>query len=147
MSPDLSPPSYKVVLTSFRDADNWEGPKWSIARWQPKGNKYPQLPFLAPWDPDTGAKMVHLQPDDFRDKYDRLMLKKRFEIWQFITQRGDEQVVFLCWCNPDRQKGFDKLYCHSILTGYYLEEVFPELEIIYADGRDKPLWERDELDF
>ena len=143
----LPPPTYRVVLTSFRDAENWDGPKWSTARFQPKDCSYPQLPFLAPWDPDTHKKMVHLEPDVFREKYERLLTKKRFFIWQFISTRIEEEIVLLCWCHPDRQKKYDKLYCHTILLGHYLEETFPTLEIVYADGRDKPLWERDEPDF
>ena len=60
-----------VVLTSFRDAENWDGPKFSAARWQPRGLNYPELTFLAPNDPDTGRKM--LEPDDFRRKYERVL--------------------------------------------------------------------------
>ncbi len=136
-------PAYRVVLTSFRDAENWSGPKWSAARWQPRKGQYPVLNFLAPWDPDTGAKMVHLEPDVFREKYERVLEKNRFDIWMFFAHRVDEQIVLLCWCNPERQKGYEKLYCHLILLGYYLERHFPKLKVIYADGRDKPLWERD----
>ena len=44
----------RVVLTSFRDSANWAGPKFSTARWQPSGFKYPELQFMVPWDPDTG---------------------------------------------------------------------------------------------
>ena len=137
----------KVILTSFRDAKNWEGQVWSAARWQPKGSDYPTLDFLAPLHPDTNAKMVHLEPDEFRALYERILENHKCEIQSFFQHRDDEQIVLLCWCHPDRQKQYERLYCHLILLGYYLEEHFPGLEIMYADGRDNPLWEREEDDF
>ena len=132
----------KVVLTSFRDAENWDGPKWSAARWQPKAAKYPELRFLGAWDPDTGRKLVNLPPDAFREKYERWLEKRRFAIWEFFRDREEEQIVLLCWCTPERQKKHEKLYCHLILLGFYLEKHFPDMEVIYADGRENPIWER-----
>jgi hypothetical protein len=129
----------RVVLTSFRDSVNWAGPKFSTARWQPKGFKYPELPFLAPWDPDNGRKMVHLEPGVFREKYERLLERNAGEIRAFFEQRNDEQIVLCCWCHPRRQRGYERLYCHTILLGYWIERNLG-LDVVMADGRDKPVW-------
>ena len=99
----------RVVLTSFRDSVNWEGPKFSTARWQPRGFEYPELQFLAPWDPDTGKKMVHLEPDVFREKYERILEKNASQIKTFFEERDDDQIVLCCWCHQARQHGYERL--------------------------------------
>ena len=135
----------KVVLTSFRDADKWDSSAWSVARWQPSDCGYFSLPFFAPWDPDTNRGMVHLEPDVFKEKYERVLDLHHLSIVRFVKNVAHlEQVVLLCWCHPDRQRDYDKLYCHTILIGHYLEKHFPELKVVYADGRESPLWERKE---
>lgn len=132
----------RVVLTSFEDSRYHGGRKYSVARWQPKGYKYHELPFLAPFDVQTGKALVHLEPVVYRQKYEQVLLQAREPLRAFVGNCPEVEVVFCCWCDPGRQAGYEKLYCHTILIGYLLEEMFPALEIEYADGRDKPIWER-----
>ena len=86
--------------------------------------------------------MVHLAPDDFRETYERVLDNNGDEIAAFFGRVKRQQIVLVCWCEFVRQWHRDRLYCHTILVGYYLEVHYPELEVIYADGRDKSIWEK-----
>ena len=131
-----------IILTSFRDAKNWKGSKFSIARWQPLGLHYPSFPIpIAPYY--KGRPMVHLEPDDFRNKYEDILKSKEPELIGFFSSHTyAPPLVLLCWCNLDRQRDHNKLYCHRILLGYWIERHFPSINVIYADGAEKPLWEK-----
>lgn len=86
--------------------------------------------------------MLGLESEDFRIKYEKILASREAELIRFFFGNNYVDLVLLCWCNPDRQKDLPKLFCHRILVGYWLEEHFPGLEIVYADGADKPVWER-----
>jgi len=30
--------------------------------------------------------------------------------------------------------------CHTLLIGYLIQERRPDIEVVFADGRDKPVW-------
>lgn len=133
----------KVVLTSFWDAKNWQGKKYYISRTQPSGFVYNTFPVdLRPII--NNRAMVHLEPDDFRDKYMKILADRTTELIDFFSlMYRDDEVVLLCWCNMVRQRQYEKLYCHRILVGYWLENVFgDELSVVYADGAENPVWER-----
>jgi len=134
----------KVVLTSFRDAKNWQGAKFSIARWQPNDMHFPVFPIpIQPFY--KGVPLRNLHPTEYRLKYNEILYNHSDELKRFfLSQLPDTTIVLLCWCNPTRQKGYNKLYCHRILVGYWLEINCSWVEIIYADGADNPVWERDE---
>ena len=137
----------RVILTSFRDSVNWTRThQYSIARWQPKnmGRNFPEIQELSARD-SNGNPLRHLSPEEFREKYeDRLAgiggitLHKLLE--RHLADAPEEDIVLLCWCNPDRQKEYSKLFCHRILVGYWIEEHYPEIGVIYADGADNPVW-------
>lgn len=136
----------EVILTSFDRADKHPGHKFNIARWQPNGRAYRDLQWLAPRDVDDGADLKHLEPDIFREKYENVL-----DHWGWATRQffigclgtvGLSQIVLCCWCNFRRQAQYEKLYCHSILLGYWLEDNIPGIKVHYLEGRDKPLWER-----
>lgn len=40
----------------------------------------------------------------------------------------------------ERQARFPKLMCHTLLIGYLIQERRPDIEVVFADGRDKPVW-------
>jgi len=135
----------KVILTSFRDAPNYKfGQRYSIARWQPKGCSYPEMLALGARD-IHGSPLRLLEPAKFQRLYnERLRLpeaKVSLALINTIAGTPDD-VLLLCWCHPERQKGHATLYCHRILVGYELERLYPEIEVVYADGADKPVWER-----
>ena len=141
----------RIILTSFRDSVNWPRThQYSVARWQPKnlGRRWPELQELSARD-STGNPLRNLAPNVFRKKYeDRLagvggttlhMLLERH-----LADAPNEDLALLCWCNPSRPKQHEKLYCHRILIGYWIEEHFPDIEVVYADGAENPVWEREQ---
>lgn len=128
----------KVLLTSFRHSKSLEDPKYSVARWQPDGFDYLALPFLAPFDPVTGANMlVKMDPDLFRRKYEQILENGAEQLDKFFEKCKDESVVFCCWCTMARQKTQEHLYCHTVLLGRYIEERYPDFEVEYLDGRSR----------
>lgn len=132
----------RVILTSFRDADNWKGAKYSVARWQPKEYHFMRFPVAVQpvW---KGKPMVHLHPDEFRVLYETILGEHTDELKAWFNSRNPaDEIVLLCWCYPERQPKYDKLYCHRILLGYWIEKNFPLIEVVYADGADNPIWER-----
>lgn len=133
-----------ITLTSFRDSKNHKGEKFSIARWQPQGYYYHTITYLSPINPFNGKPMVHLEPNYFRDLYEKILNLYQPQILHQLTGYlvKYQNLVLCCWCHPDRQKQYPTLYCHSILLGYWLEEQFPGIPILYHDGRDRPLWDR-----
>ncbi len=134
----------RIVLTSFRDAKNWKGTTCSIARWQPNWSEMPEFPVnIKPIY--HGKPMVHLLPEDFRVKYEEILKNKEEELIEFFSRmENDETLVLCCWCNMDRQKGYEKLYCHRILLGYWIEEHFKFAIVKYSDGAEKPIWRRND---
>lgn len=132
----------KIVLTSFRDAKNWKGTSCSIARWQPSWSSMPEFPVdIKPIY--KGRPMVHLLPEDFRIKYEEILKNKEQELIEFFSKiESDETLILCCWCNMDRQKGYERLYCHRILLGWWIEEHFKCAVVKYADGAELPIWGR-----
>ena len=134
-----------VILTSFRDARNHNCPKYSIARWQPKGCTYSEIKSLAPKYSD-GRPIVNLEPDRYRLMYEENVLKKvevrrqLSALIELIDPNGS--VALLCWCNLARQAEYPKLMCHRILVGYYIERYFPAVTVLYCDGAENPVWDR-----
>ena len=137
----------KVILTSFRDAENWSGTKYSIARWKPGWFPHPTFPVpLAPFH--KGKAMKHLAPDEYRTKYEEILERERWNLIDYLSSpaRQDLQLVLVCWCNLARQEGYDKLFCHRILVGYWIERNLPDIEVVYADGAENPVWPRKEYE-
>lgn len=140
----------RVILTSFRDSLNLKHVhQYSIARWQPKNinRRWPEIQELSARD-SNGCPLRHLEPKEFRRLYeDRLAGVGGTALHQLIERHladaPNEDIALLCWCNPASQRGFDKLYCHRILVGYWIEEHLPEIEVVYADGAENPVWERE----
>ena len=134
-----------VVLCSFENADKYaRGMRLSIARWQPRGGpRYPTLWFLAPFREDrTPIKMM--PPEEYRSQYLQHVLfgPNREQINRWLARLDkDEDITLLCWCNEERQKYYPKLFCHSILVGYLIQERRPDIEVVFADGREKPVWD------
>lgn len=132
----------KVILTSFRDGSNWKGTHYSIARWAPTWTNYMQFPVkIAPYL--HGKAIKNLVPDAYRLLYEEVLRYQADELKRFfLAQPSDSTAVLMCWCNPDRQKEYKKLFCHRILVGFWLEVNCPWIEVLYADGAENPIWER-----
>lgn len=132
-----------VVLCSFAHANEYaRGDRFSVARWQPKRNQYPALWKLAPRRAD-GTDIKNLPPDEYRREYIKHVLFGPHREWinRWLDRlKPDRDITLLCWCNPKRQEGYPRLFCHSILIGYLIRERRPDIEVVFADGREKPVW-------
>ncbi len=140
--------SRTVLLTSFRDAPKHDCVKYSIARWQPKGCNYPSLKRLAPHYAN-GLAIKNLPPDEYRLAYETSVLSQDSAISELAALVGSvmdgETIALLCWCNPSRQPPPKKLMCHRILVGYWIEDHVPFMNVVYLDGAENPVWEKEVL--
>ena len=133
----------KIVLTSFRDAKDWKGTTCSIARWQPAWSEMPEFPVNVKPIWNRVILNEHMNPLVYRSQYEKVLVSKEQELLDFFCKiENDETLILCCWCNMDRQKGYEKLYCHRILLGYWIEEHFKFAIVKYADGAENPIWER-----
>ena len=135
----------RVLLTSFRDAKNHDCFKYSIARWQPKGYTFPVLDHLAPLYP-SGRAITMLEPEPYRYKYEASVLSKEAAQEQLCdiirAMNENDTIALLCWCNPSRQGEHNKLMCHRILVGFWIEKNIPDVEVVYLDGAENTVWSR-----
>ncbi len=132
----------KVVLTSFRDARNWKGIPCSIARWQPDWSNMAEFPINVKPIYKGHVMGTWLPKETFRKQYEEILKSKEKELINFFSNiETDEPIVLCCWCTLDRQHT-EKLYCHRILLGYWIEENFKYAIVKYADGAEKPIWEK-----
>ena len=116
--------------------------RYSVARWQPNLFFLETLPYLAP-TPAVAYKGLDLV--GYRKLYDTTMkmngsYQKAVDL--LLAEDTPKGIAFLCWCNPERQKEYPGLKCHTILIGYEMERRLPNLKVHYLDGRDRPVWER-----
>ncbi len=136
----------KIYLQSFFSAHK-EGKQLSVARWQPKGFDYLTVDFLVPRGVD-GRDIKNLSPEEYLVEYSKVLYRNGNKVVGFLNkmkEKGIDECSFCCWCNTNRQDGYDKLFCHTILIGYLIEKVCPDIEVIYLDGRDMTVWGREEF--
>jgi len=134
-----------VILCSFANVDEHaRGEIFSVARWQPRGGKrYRTLWFFAPFTKE-GEPIKMKPPEEYRREYIEHVLfgPQRDRINRWLDRLDpDEDITLLCWCNKERQQHYPKLFCHSILIGYLIRERRPDIEVIFTDGREKPVWD------
>ena len=122
------------------------GLPFSVARWQPKGYNYKIINFLQPNRID-GTAIKKLPPDQYLIEYCKTLNNNLERIKSMVDNLKDNRMdlTFCCWCNLQRQKPYEKLFCHTILLGYLFEKLSPETEVVYLDSRDKPVWNKEEF--
>lgn len=133
-----------IILCSFQNMEEHaKGELFSVARWQPKGKKrFRTLWFLAPFTKDR-EPIKMMPPDDYRKLYIQHVFfgpqRERINRWiDHLDPKKD--ITLMCWCNHERQARFPRLFCHTILIGYLIRERRPDIEVVFADGREKPVW-------
>jgi len=114
---------------------------YSVARWQPNGFSYKTLKVLVPYRKD-GSAIKDLLPDEYLVEYLKALKHRYKEVKKLFKLMGNEvDYTLCCWCNPKGQKGYEKLFCHTIIIGYLAEHEF-NMDVKYLDGRDKPVWDK-----
>jgi hypothetical protein len=139
-------PMNKIYLQSFFSEPL--GEPYSVARFQPQGYNCIKLPMFEPIYLDKTAIKTK-DPKQFLESYCRALLRNFYQI-VFWCKYLSEDTSLLCWCNEDRNnRTDDKLFCHTIILGYFLEHISKKLsfdiEIVYCDGRDNPVWSREDF--
>ena len=137
-----------IILTSFRDAKNYEGSntyKYSISRWQPRNLGFPELKSLAPFYKD-GRPIKSLPPNEYRKVYESEVLsnpsaKRQLQAIINLMNEGESSLL-MCWCNMSRQEEYSELFCHRILVGWFIEENFSDIDVVYEDGAQNPVWDK-----
>lgn len=104
-----------IYLQSFFSSPRAEA--FSVARWQPRGFSYPEIRCLAPFDAD-GRPIRGLSPERYLEVYAVALASRWPEIRRALEYLKRRDVSLLCWCNPERQRGYPKLFCHTILVGF-----------------------------
>lgn len=110
---------------------------YSVARWQPKGYDYPSIQALVPFD-EYSRPIRKVPPDEYLELYAAGLRSRRLEVELAVGFLRDRDAALCCWCNPQRQKGYPKLFCHTVLIGFLLES--HGVPVCYLDGRENPVW-------
>ncbi|RJO61947.1 MAG: hypothetical protein C4542_05185 [Dehalococcoidia bacterium] len=113
-------------------------PVYSIARWQPGFCKYPVIEPFVPVH--QGRAIRHYPPDKYLTLYAEAVKSRLGEVENAINNlKRLKDATLCCWCNQQRQKKYEKLFCHTILVGFLLEH--HGIPVVYRDGRENPIWD------
>lgn len=137
-----------VILTSFKKSKEYEGEKYSVARFQPKGYAFPVLDFLAATGKD-GEKLLLSQFDNPIKGYEHALLLGYRHRWTLIQKWLDglseeKNVVLCCWCpysNSTKQQiiEFGSFCCHTGIIGQIINRCRPDITIMLDEDRKKRL--------
>lgn len=133
-----------VILSSFKRYGRlkrhlgFKPRAYSVARYQPKGSRFPELRFLAP--PSDMAVSRNYGPfEGYLTCYETNLKQTYTKNWAEIKSwldslERDDVTALLCWC-PDtdlaRQqlKQFGRFACHTGLIGRMLNRHRPDIEV------------------
>jgi len=110
-----------LITCSFKEADQYEGEKYSVANSQPEPQLYRCKKFLAPpWPLVHGYKDGHISEDSFTVQYkhhlDGLGKYAVIDLEYDVKRAGDGNIVYLCW-EPYGE------FCHRhILVDWMIEK-------------------------
>lgn len=140
-----------LVLTSFKKAKNYNGQKFSIARFQPSGFAFAELSFLAATDKDGNKLLLR----DFRspmEGYEKALFEGYATRWDKIktwldSLQEDKTVVLCCWCpysesTKNQIREFGTFCCHSGLIGKLVNRYRPDISVVLDSDRKYKLVER-----
>ena len=130
-----------VLITSFKMSPQYRYTfnVFSVARFQPKGFNYPELPFLAAKGPD-GEKLLLRDFVDPLDGYKKALFagytarKRSVKTW-LQNLDPDENIVLACWCpyssSSRRQLArFGTFACHTGLIARMINKHRPDVNVI-----------------
>lgn len=137
-----------VVFTSFRKSQNFNGEKFSIARFQPKGYRYKELRFLAAED-EKGGKILlrnfENPIEDYREVLRRSFKARGTAIRGWLESLSpDVDIVLCCWCpysksTQEQIKKRGSFVCHSGLIAQMIRKYRPDVPVELDDDRQKYL--------
>jgi hypothetical protein len=140
-----------IVLTSFRKAKNYNGQKFSIARFQPAGFAFPELTFLAATD-KNGEKLLLRDFANPIEGYERALAEGYAARWDKIqawldSLQPDKSIVLCCWCpysqsTKDQIRDFGTFCCHSGIIGQLVNKYRPDISVVLDSDRKYKLVER-----
>ena len=125
------------------------GYPFSVSRFQPKGYKYLILDFLQPYTLKR-TPIKNVSPEEYKRLYCNVLALKSGTIREWLKERviSGKDITLCCWCNEERQRNYERLFCHTILIGYFIESLAEidslDIKVEFLDGRDKPVWSREE---
>jgi len=140
-----------IILTSFQESkrllkrDGIKNKKpnvYSIARNQPAGFSYPELPFLAAID--IRGQKIHLRGvEDPINSYRKTLFEYYDTVCDDITRwmvdlKPEDIDILCCWCpyseaTRNQIRIYSIFVCHSGLVGQLINEFRPDIEV-YMDG-------------
>lgn len=135
-----------IVLTSF--AKQPKGiPGISIARYQPKNFRLPELRFLAPMDRYGNKLQGYLDHKEYRALYRAILLDRKAAVLSWISSLDKNKTfALICWCNSLQQaaKGYSTIMCHTILLGFSIAKRRKDILVTVDQDRfSHSIWKHD----
>lgn len=117
-----------LITTSFSQAPQFQGRKYSIANSQPQPYQYAERRFLAPaWIKVCGLKNRMLSEDDFvasyKFKLDNLSISELADLTYDMAEASIQDIIYLCWEPAGK-------FCHRNILADWLEEKYPDLKVL-----------------
>lgn len=120
-----------ILLTSFKKKPNsFTG--ISVARWQPRGYRFPVIKMLAPidryGDPLTGFK----DHQEYRRLYKAALSDRSEAIHSWLASLSTKiDLALCCWCTIEQQrlKGYETIMCHTILLAHTIKRYRPDVMV------------------
>ncbi len=132
-----------VILTSFENAGTYNGLKFSVARFQPKGAKYKTIECLVPVDKDGQAiSMKGKTPDDYKNAVSNAYKSRWPQIADWLNSlKSGVDVILLCWCpysktSDEHVRQTGNFPCHTGLIGQMLQKHRPDIDVIMDEDRE-----------
>lgn len=137
-----------IVITSFKKSYQYEGQKFSVARYQPKGFHYTELSFLAAED-ENGDRIKLRNSEDSIAQYKKAFRRGCKARWSEIDEwlkalKPEDDMVLCCWC-PYSQSSNKQLKeagvfaCHTGLIAQVIKKHRPDIKILMDEDREKHL--------
>ena len=133
-----------IILTSFECADKYNGLKFSVARFQPKGSRLKTIPCLIPIDKDGEAISTkdHPSPEAYKVAVSDAYKTRWVEIADWLNSLKTEvDIVLVCWCpySKSQEKHLrhtGNFFCHTGLIGQLIQKHRPDIEVILDEDRE-----------
>jgi hypothetical protein len=136
-----------IVLTSFKRADEYDMAKVSVARWQPKGEHYRSLDFLAAEAEDGKPLRLEECGENPTNRFAELYAGGLRARWREVRLWIDEldpkiDLCLICWCpfSKNSEEFFattGSIACHNLLIGKLIKLHRKDIEVICDEDRIK----------